>query len=82
MNNEEYNPRAKALMIEVVDEQLINNDPPETKATLKRLVSLGYSKQVAKEKIAAVVVEHIYSIMHDGKDFDLGKYIEDLNAIK
>ena len=35
------NPRLKALIIEVVDNQLRANDPPETRSTLERLIEEG-----------------------------------------
>ena len=50
---EAYNPRLKKLILQVVDNQISSNNPPITSETMKRLVSAGYSRQEAKEKIAA-----------------------------
>ena len=52
---EQHNPRLKKLIIQVVSNQLQMNDLPETRLTLDRLISEGYSNQDAKELIAAVV---------------------------
>ena len=76
------NYRLKALLLEVVDNQMKNNDPPVTNEAFKRLVSEGYSPEKAKERIASVVVEYIFYIMKYGNTFDLKKYIDDLKALK
>ncbi len=81
-NGTQVNYRLKALILEVVDNQLKDNNPPETKATLDRLIASGDSERQAREKIASVVVNYIYDILHDGKKFNVKKYIRDLKALK
>lgn len=78
----EYNPYLKATLLEVVDNQLNDNDPPETRETLNRLIADGYSEEKAKERIASVLVTHIYDVMHDSKQFDAEKYKRDLSELK
>ncbi|MBR0229330.1 MAG: hypothetical protein IJQ62_13375 [Clostridia bacterium] len=79
---EGYNPRLKKLMLEVVDNQIRDNTPPETRKTLERLMANGDTRQKAKEKIAYVAVLHIYDILKEGKAFDPMKYVKDLEEIK
>ena len=76
------NYRLKALIMEVVDNQINDNDPPITAITLKRLKDAGYSTKAAKEKIAAVVAENIYDIMTSDNTFDEAKYTRELEALK
>ncbi len=76
------NYRLKALILEVVDNQMQDNNPPVTNETFRRLVNKGYSEEEAKEKIAAVVVEHIYDIMKGDNSFDEKKYTKDLKSLK
>ena len=45
---EKTNPRLKAAFMEVVDNQIRDNDPPETRETLNRLISEGMSKEDAR----------------------------------
>jgi len=78
---EEYNPRLKKTILQVVSNQLRMNDPPETKSTLNRLISEGYSKQDAKELIGAVVSAHIYEMLKEQHVFDNAKYIKDLKRL-
>ena len=57
------NLRLKKLILEVVDNQLRENDPPVTRESYNRLIDAGYSVSEAKEKIGAVVIEEIYDVM-------------------
>lgn len=79
--HEEQNPRLKRLILEVVSNQLKNNDPPETKETLYRLISDGFSESDAKEMIGAVVTTHIYDMLKEEHVFDNAKYIQDLRKL-
>lgn len=80
--SELYNPQLKKLLIEVVERQLRDNDPPITSITYQRLLAAGHSPNTAKEKIAVAVVGQIWNAMHEGKPFDLAKYTAELNRIK
>ena len=79
---EAYNPRLKKLILEVVDNQLTEGNPPITTETFDRLIATGYSKKTAKEKIAVAVVGQIYAILHDGQKYDEVAYEKELKAIK
>ena len=78
----EYNPRLKALILEVVDNQIRDNDPPITKQTIKRLRRKGYSRKKAKEMIGSVVVKYIYDILKHGDHFDEEQYARDLKELE
>lgn len=79
---EQTNPRLKKLLLEVVENQLRNNDPPITKITFDRLISNGYTEAEAKERIAAAVIGQIYDMLRDGKSFNLEEYESELNSIR
>jgi len=49
---EEGNPRLKTTFLQIVDNQLKANDPPETRQTLDRLLAQGFSREDAKIYIA------------------------------
>jgi len=78
---EKHNPRLKKAILQVVSNQLRMNDPPETRSTLYRLISEGYSKQDAKELIGAVGSAHIYEMLKEQHEFDTSKYIKDLKRL-
>ncbi|MDD5924071.1 MAG: hypothetical protein PUC88_04705 [Clostridia bacterium] len=82
IGKDEYNPELKELIIEVVENQISDNNPPITKITYDRLLSTGYTDKRAKEKIAAVLASHIYDIMKYDKIFDKEKYTKELSELE
>ena len=80
--SEHYNPHLKAYILGTVDNQINGNDPPAAKATFNRLKKAGYTSQQAKEKIGAVLIEHIYYVMKDNVPMDVEKYVRDLEGRK
>ena len=79
---EDHNPYLRQTVLEVVDNQLRENNPPMTKITLERLIKAGYTELQAKEKIAAVVLVHVYEIMKHQVPFDEEQYIKDLSELE
>lgn len=73
--------RLKTAIIEVVENQLEANDPPEIKETLDRLVSEGYSSMESKELIGNVVVVEVFEVLKEGKPFDLDRYVAALQRL-
>lgn len=80
--SEQTNPRLKKLLLEVVENQLRNNDPPITRITFDRLISNGYTEAEVKERIAAAVIGKIYDMLRDGKSFNIEEYESELNSIR
>lgn len=71
--------RLRAAICEVVENQLGDNKPRETRETLNRLISPGYKEEKAKEKIGGIVVETTYETQ---KTFDEKKYVKALSELK
>ncbi len=71
----------RELILEIVDNQINSNTPPETKAAMERLVAEGYSNEDAKEMIARVVVTQIYDIMKNMEKFNEQRFVEALNRL-
>ena len=79
---ESFNPRLQKLVFEVIENQIRDNDPPETKATWDRLKSAGYSDLQIKKMIGGVFIQHLYHVMKDGVPMDTEKYVQDLERLK
>lgn len=75
------NPRLRQAFLEVVSNQLRNNDPPETRRTLNRLMVEGYTLEESLELVAAVLSAHLYAMFKEQQHFDLAKYVRDLNNL-
>jgi uncharacterized protein YoaH (UPF0181 family) len=66
----------KDAFMEVVVSQLETNDPPETKATLERLMAAGNSRGEAMQLIAAVARNEMQAMMAAGRQFDNARYAQ------
>jgi Holliday junction resolvasome RuvABC DNA-binding subunit len=72
----------KRTILEVVDNQLRENNPPITKNTFERLKQLGYTEQQAKERISAILIEEIYDVMKNGELYNEKRYNNKLSKLK
>lgn len=79
--NEEENPYLKAALLEVVENQMRDNDPPETRETFDRLISQGISKQDAKIYICQALCVEIWDMMQNRKEFDRERFVRNLKNL-
>ncbi|MEI2610114.1 MAG: hypothetical protein V9G20_15940 [Candidatus Promineifilaceae bacterium] len=77
----EPNLRIKATILEVVENQLRENSPPETKVTYDRLLAKGYSDQEVRELIGAVVFSEVYDVLKINKPFDEARFVKALRRL-
>ncbi len=77
----EINRRLEESVLEVVDNQLRSNDPPETRQTFDRLISEGYSNKEAKELIGLVVASEIFVVLKNQEPFNLVRFVDALNKL-
>jgi hypothetical protein len=81
MRERNVNPYARAMILEVVDNQLRSNDPPHTQQTFKRLIAAGHSEEEAKRLIACVVSAEIFDILKQQKPFNLDRFVKALDKL-
>ena len=74
----EENPYLESAILEVVENQLQTNDPPETRQTFDRLISEGYSEEEAKKLIGCIVSSEIFDILKKQEPFNPERYIKAL----
>ena len=77
----ETNPHLKRAILEVVDNQINNNDPPETAQTLNRLKNEGYSENDARELLATVVSVEIFDVLKNQEEFNRERFVKALNNL-
>jgi hypothetical protein len=77
----EPNKILRNQIIEVVNNQIRSNAPPETKQTLKRLVSLGYSDLDAKKLIGECILSEMSTILKEQKPFNIDRYVSTLKNL-
>jgi len=78
---ENGNPHLKAAFLEVVNNQITNNEPPETRQTLGRLISEGISEDDARIYIAQAVCVEMWDVMKNQKTFNKERYIRNLQKL-
>ena len=75
------NRKLKAAVFEVVDNQLRDLNPPETKQTYDRLLSLGYSRSQSRKLIAIVVAAEVFHVMTRKELFHHSRFVAALNRL-
>lgn len=79
---ERANPRLKALIIEVVNNQIRDNNPPFVSKTLDRLVADGWREKKAMEAIAAALLGGMYYVLKDHTIFNEEQYRRNLESLR
>ena len=75
------NKRLNKAIREVVENQLRDLDPPETKETFDRLIEEGYSEEQARILIGFVVASEIFYILKYMKPYNHERYVEALRRL-
>jgi hypothetical protein len=80
MKESEVNPHLRAAIIEVVENQLRTNDPPQTRQTFERLIQAGHSEEEAKHLIGSVVSAEIFDVLKRLEPFNLDRFVKALDG--
>jgi len=75
------NPALTDAILAVVDQQLRDNTPRETRRTFERLVALGYAPEDARRLIGNVVAQEIFAVMQRGEAYNEQRYIMALRGL-
>ena len=73
--------RLRKAILEVINNQIKNNDPPETKQTLDRLQKEGFSKEEALKLVGYVVASEVFTVLKENRRYDKVQYLSALNAL-
>jgi hypothetical protein len=72
---------AGEALIEIVENQIRDNDPPEIRATLDRLMAMGESRENAMRYIGSVLSLEIYEILEHQAPYDQKRYVANLRNL-
>jgi len=75
------NERVRKAILEVVDNQLRDRNPPATKETFDRLVGEGFSQDEARRLIGCVVGSEIFAVLESLQPYDEGRYLTALKNL-
>ena len=73
--------RLREAILEVINNQMRDNDPPETKQAFLRLQKEGFSKEETIKLIGCVVASEVFTVLKENRPYDNEKYISALKAL-
>jgi hypothetical protein len=68
-------------ILEVVENQLRADNPPETKKTFERLLKEGINEKEAKRLIACVVAAEIFDVLKEQQPYNHERFVKALNQL-
>ncbi len=71
----------KAAIGEVVENQLRDGNPPETRQTYARLLAAGYSDKEARQLIGYVVMSEIFEVLKNNEPYNQNRYVTALKRL-
>ena len=77
----QVNKRLNKAVLEVVENQIRELNPPATKETLDRLVREGHSHDEARRLIGCVVASEIFDILKKMEPYDEDRYVSALRKL-
>ena len=81
MAKQPHSPELRRALLEVVENQLREGTPPQTRTTLERLMGEGFSREQALELIACVVSSEIFDALKGGRPYQEARYLAGLRAL-
>jgi uncharacterized protein DUF1841 len=81
VDGEPFSPRLHLAMHQIVANQLLADDPPETWQTVQRMAGLGYDWHNVMHMIARVISEDLYRAISDGQQVDAADYARRLEQL-
>ena len=77
----EEGQRAGEALVEVIENQLRDGDPAETKRTLQRLISMGETRENAIRYIGCALSVEVFETLKKQTPFDEARYVKNLKAL-
>jgi hypothetical protein len=78
---DQASPQLTAAIMEAVNNQLRDSNPPETQETYDRLVASGISDKEARRLIAIALSTEMFEMLKNKKDYSQQRYIASLRKL-
>ncbi len=75
MTQEPDQAQLQAAIIEALDTQLRNNDPPESRETYERLLHQGIDHDEARRLLGCIIAAEIFAVMKTNRPFDRERFV-------
>ena len=71
----------RAAVFEIIENQMRDNTPPETRQTYDRLLADGHSHEETMKLIGCVVTSEIFDVLKNREPFNEQRFIAALKAL-
>lgn len=71
----------REVIFEIVENQMREGAPPETRQTYDRLMADGHSREQSMKLIGCALTSEIFSVLKENKPFDEERYVAALKAL-
>jgi len=75
------NDPLKNQIFEIIENQIRENSPKETKITYERLIELGYSKIESKQFMSQCMAIELLDVLEYKKPFNETRYVSNLKGL-
>lgn len=72
---EEQSEEARAAIMEAVETQLAEGEPPEAAETMERLLAEGYSRDEGMRLIGCALADEMFQILKHEREYDRARYV-------
>jgi len=76
-----HNEILRQEFIGVIEKQIKDNDPKETRVSYERLVGMGYTPEEAKTMLAQCLTVEMFNVIKYQKKFDEQRYVKSLRNL-
>jgi hypothetical protein len=77
----ETNEKLREQIFEIINNQLKENNPPETKMTYDRLIKQGFDDFQTRQMIGQCLAVEIFEVLKFSKPYDNARYVKNLLAL-
>jgi hypothetical protein len=81
MIREKASPQLTAAILGVVENQIRDGEPPETKQPVKRLQDSGIERKEAIRLVACVVSDEMFHVLKNQEEFNRERYVMNLKKL-
>jgi hypothetical protein len=81
IDGEPFSPRLHLAMHQIVANQLLADDPPETWQSVQRLAGIGYHWHDVMHMIARVISDDVYRALNESREIDPADYARRLQQL-
>lgn len=77
----ETNEKLKEQILEIINNQLNDNNPPETKITYHRLLKQGFDDSQTRQMIGQCLAVELFDVFKFSKPYNNERYVKNLLAL-